>query len=250
MSAKRRDEQAISLWVPVYLLDLAEKLRPRLDGAIRNAVLRAALVEGLRALEREHPAKSRAPKRPTDDELRAAEDAQVLEVLTLRPATVGVLAGSMLTYETSRTSDGGSIRIDWGDMPLAERRARIRAALERLRDAGVARVEPGSRRWARADATGCVCCAADEDRPLRLTLTSETARRLFYIVEKHEGRAARGVEGDRMVFVDSDALVAELVAREATRLRRGGRLPRVRAVRVKRLSRPPKARGRGRGPRG
>jgi hypothetical protein len=64
MAAKRREnpyttKQAITLRVPVYLLDLAEELRLRLGARTCAVVLRTALVEGLRALEQAHPAKRR-----------------------------------------------------------------------------------------------------------------------------------------------------------------------------------------------
>jgi hypothetical protein len=88
------------------------------------------------------------------------------------------------------------------------------------------------------ESTSCACCAAAEDRPWRLTLTADTARRLMYVANKHEAHAERGVKGDDlMVFVDTTAIVAELIAREAKRMRGGGRLPRMRrpAVRVKAL---------------
>lgn len=75
------------------------------------------------------------------------------------------------------------------------------------------------------ESTSRAACAADERRPLRLTLTPETAEKLQYIAGKREAHAGRGVEGNRLVFVDTDAIVAELIAREATRLRGGGRLP-------------------------
>jgi len=45
--------------VPAYVVALAEELRGRLGNPTLDAVLRAALVEGLRALERAHPAKRR-----------------------------------------------------------------------------------------------------------------------------------------------------------------------------------------------
>jgi hypothetical protein len=142
----------VPIWlrVPPYVLELVDELRPRLDGATRAAVLRVALVEGLRALEQAHPAKRkrRRPGRPlTPDELAQAEDCQVLDVLTLAPATVGTIADALLPYESTGTPDGASIRIDWADMPAPERRARIRRVLARLRDAGLARVLPGTRTW-------------------------------------------------------------------------------------------------------
>jgi hypothetical protein len=57
--ALRATTVTITLRVPAYLLALADELRPRLDDATRAAVLRGALVEGLRAFERAHPAKPR-----------------------------------------------------------------------------------------------------------------------------------------------------------------------------------------------
>lgn len=91
------------------------------------------------------------------------------------------------------------------------------------------------------NSTSCVACAADEDRRLRLTFMVRTARALMRVVEAHERRAERGIKGDKFVSVDAVAIVAELVAREAARLRRGGRVPAVRAVTVKRFRLPREA---------
>lgn len=85
--------------------------------------------------------------------------------------------------------------------------------------------------------TSCAACAADEGRPLRLLLKPAVAKALMRVAEAHEARAKRGMRGSLCVFIDTNAIVAELIAREGKRLRAGGRLPpRFRAVRVEPVS--------------
>jgi hypothetical protein len=105
-------------------------------------------------------------RRPlTPEERRYAEDRQVLEMIAaVGPATLGAVTGSFLGYElthrreaipvstlASRPRRPNRLRpvapvyvLDWGERDIA-RRARVRAIIERLRAAGLARV--ASRRW-------------------------------------------------------------------------------------------------------
>jgi len=82
----------------------------------------------------------------TPDEVTYAEDAQVLDAVTLHgPATLGYVADGLDGYERTNAPDGSHefYVIDWGGWDKAScdaRRERVRLVLARLREQGLVRL--------------------------------------------------------------------------------------------------------------
>jgi hypothetical protein len=115
-----------------------------------------------------------------------------------------------------------------------------------------AAIRAAERRTKERKPTGCLGCAATEDRPYILTIKDRAAiAALFDIVNKHCDAALDAVPQGVMVDVDELRIVEELFAREAKRIKAGGALPRFKWRTIATRMPKPKKRAsrRGKGPR-
>ena len=92
-----------------------------------------------------------------------------------------------------------------------------------------AMIRAAQRRTKERKPTGCLGCAAPENRPYSLTIEDRAAvDAIFHVVNKHCDAALDAAPKGTMVDVDELRIVGELFVREAKRLKAGGTLPRFR----------------------
>ena len=75
-----------------------------------------------------------------------------------------------------------------------------------------------------SEATACLGCASSERRAYLLTLSPDAATALDELVRRYADKAIAEVGDGVMVDIREDAIVAEIITREAQRLHAGGKL--------------------------